>query len=167
MRQMSTPLWGYPLTVQAGGADHCRVRGDCSKSAFATGSYSVLNAAKRECSSVSSFADLERSPCIFPAAEKTRSTPADDAGAAKNCFTILARLGHFDSLAAHQLRTLTSSSGSSGSARYCSSSSNFGSAGAGDGSFLTRPPSRLPRLTLRCFFGGSIESAAGAAAGAA
>ena len=30
-----------------------------------------------------SLADLLRSPCILPAAEKTRSTPADDAGAAK------------------------------------------------------------------------------------
>ena len=30
---------------------------------------SVLNAAKSECSRVSSLADFERSPCILPAAE--------------------------------------------------------------------------------------------------
>ena len=47
------------------------------------GSQSVLKAAKSECSSVESFADFCRSPCILPAAEKTRSTPADEAGAAK------------------------------------------------------------------------------------
>ena len=40
----------------------------------------VLNAAKRECSSVLSLADLRRSSCIRPAAEKTHSTPADEAG---------------------------------------------------------------------------------------
>ena len=45
-----------------------------------------------------SFADLRRSSCIFPAAEKTRSTPADEKGAAKYCLAILASLGHVDSL---------------------------------------------------------------------
>ena len=49
----------------------------------------VLNAAKRECSSVESLADFWRSPCILPAAEKTRSTPAEDAGAAKYCLIII------------------------------------------------------------------------------
>ena len=53
-----------------------------------------MNAAKSECSSVESLADFWRSPCILPAAEKTRSTPADDAGAEKYCFTIFA-LHHF------------------------------------------------------------------------
>ena len=37
-----------------------------------------------------SLADFCRSPCIFPAAEKTRSTPPDEAGAAKYCLTIFA-----------------------------------------------------------------------------
>ena len=91
---------------------------------WASQAHSVLKAAKSECSSVSSLADFERSPCILPAAEKTRSTPAEEAGAAKYCFTILARLGHLDSLACHHASTFTSSSGSSGSARYCSSSSS-------------------------------------------
>jgi hypothetical protein len=41
----------------------------------------VLKAAKSECSSVESLADFcWRSPCIFPAAEKMRSTPAEEAG---------------------------------------------------------------------------------------
>ena len=44
-------------------------------------SQSVLNAAKSECSSVESLADFCRSLCILPAAEKTRSTLADEAGA--------------------------------------------------------------------------------------
>ena len=64
---------------------------------------SVLKAAKREASSVSSLALLRRSPCILPAALKTRSTPAEDAGAAQYCLTILARLGHFVSLTCHAL----------------------------------------------------------------
>ena len=34
---------------------------------------SVLDAAKSECSRVSSLADFERSPYILPAAEKTRN----------------------------------------------------------------------------------------------
>ena len=34
-----------------------------------------------ECSSVVSSADFCKSPCILPATEKTRSTPADEAGA--------------------------------------------------------------------------------------
>ena len=56
--------------------------------------------------------DLESSPCILPAAEKTHSTPADEAGAAKytillhHQFTILARLGHLGSFSFHQLSTL-------------------------------------------------------------
>ena len=62
-------------------------------------------------------------------AEKTRSTPAEDAGATKYCFTILARLGQRFSLAFHQSSTFTSSSGSSASARYLSSSSRAGAAG--------------------------------------
>ena len=37
----------------------------------------------------------------MPAAEKTRSTPAEEAGAAKYCLTILASAGHFVSLAFH------------------------------------------------------------------
>ena len=44
--------------------------------------HSVLNAAKRECSKVVSLADFFRSVCILPAAEKTRSSPAEEAGAA-------------------------------------------------------------------------------------
>ena len=47
-----------------------------------------------ECCGELSLADLRRSLCILPAAEKTRSTRADDAGAAKYCLTIRARLGH-------------------------------------------------------------------------
>ena len=56
--------------------------------------------------------DLESSPCILPEAEKTHSTPADEAGAAKytillhHQFTILARLGHLGSFSFHQLSTL-------------------------------------------------------------
>ena len=46
----------------------------------------MLKAAKRECSSVECLAAFWRSPCILPAAEKTRSTPAEEAGAAKYCF---------------------------------------------------------------------------------
>ena len=40
----------------------------------------------------SSLADLARSPCILPAAEKTRSMPPPEQGAAKYCLTILAHL---------------------------------------------------------------------------
>ncbi len=36
---------------------------------------------------------------MLPAAEKTRSTPAEDAGAAKYCLTILASAGHLLSFA--------------------------------------------------------------------
>ena len=43
--------------------------------------------------------DLRRSECILPAALKTRSTPADDAGAKKYCLTILVRRGQRGSLA--------------------------------------------------------------------
>ena len=43
---------------------------------------------KAVCSSVESLADFWRSPCMLPAAEKTRSTPAEEAGAAKYCLTI-------------------------------------------------------------------------------
>jgi len=39
--------------------------------------------------------------CQPPAALKTRSTPAEDAGEAKYCLTILARLGHFVTLTCH------------------------------------------------------------------
>ena len=48
-------------------------------------------------------------PCILPAAEKTRSTPAEEAGAAKYCLTILASAGHFVSLAFHHASTSSSS----------------------------------------------------------
>ena len=51
--------------------------------------HSVLNAAKSECSSELSFSDLRRTSCIFPAAEKERSTPADENGATRYCFAIL------------------------------------------------------------------------------
>ena len=78
----------------------------------------MLKAANSECSSVESLADFWRSPCILPAAEKTRSTPAEEAGAAKYCLTILASAGHLDSLACHQTSRLTSRSVSSGSVRY-------------------------------------------------
>ena len=61
----------------------------------------MLNAANSECSRVVSLADLDRSPCILPAAEKTHSTPADEAGAANYCFTILARFGHLASFIFH------------------------------------------------------------------
>ena len=50
-------------------------------------SQSVLNAANKECSRVESLTDFRRSLCIFPAAEKTRSTPAEEQGAEKYCFT--------------------------------------------------------------------------------
>ena len=78
---------------------------------------SVLKAAKSECSSVESFADFWRSPCILPAAEKTRSTPADEAGAAKYCFTIFASAGHSFSLPFHHLSKLIFRSVTSLSAR--------------------------------------------------
>ena len=68
----------------------------------------MLNAAKSECWSVESLAAFWRSPCILPAAEKTRSTPADDASAAKYCLTILASAGHFASRARHHLRMSSS-----------------------------------------------------------
>ena len=55
--------------------------------------------------------------CILPAAEKTRSTPAEEAGAARYCLTIFASIGHLLSLAFHHASTSTSMSGSSGSAR--------------------------------------------------
>ena len=45
---------------------------------------SVWKAAKRECSSVVSLADLERSPRILPAAEKMCSTPAEEAHGSMN-----------------------------------------------------------------------------------
>ena len=45
----------------------------------------MLNAANIECSRVSSFADFLMSECISPAAEKTRSTPAEEAGALYHC----------------------------------------------------------------------------------
>lgn len=122
----------------------------------------MLNAAKSECSSVESLADFWRSPCILPAAEKTRSTPADDAGAAKYCLTILASAGHFASRARHHLRMSSSQFGTSVSSRYWYSSSRTTTTTAGAASsFFTRAPSRLLRKTLRCFVG------AGAAAGAA
>ena len=47
--------------------------------------YSVFCIAKRECSRLESLVAFFKSSCILPAAEKTRSTPADDAGAAKYC----------------------------------------------------------------------------------
>lgn len=94
-------------------------------------------------------------------AEKTRSTPAEDAGATKYCFTILARfLGQRFSLAFHQSSTFASSSGSSASASYLSSSSRAGAAGESPSitaSFLTRPPSSPPSDTFPCFFGGSTS----------
>ena len=37
--------------------------------------------------------DLRMSECMRPAAEKTRSTPADEAGQARYCFAIFASLG--------------------------------------------------------------------------
>ena len=95
---------------------------------------------------------------MLPAAEKTRSTPAEEAGAAKYCLTILASAGHLLSFACHHASTLTSSGGSSVSARYCSSSSSSGAGAAGEAaSFLTRPPSSPPSETLRLFFGGSVD----------
>ena len=57
----------------------------------------MLNAPKSECLSESSFMDLRRSLCILPAAEKTRSTPADEAGAARYYLAILASAGHLRS----------------------------------------------------------------------
>ena len=50
--------------------------------------------ATRECCSDSLLIDLRMSLCMRPAAEKTRSTPADDAGEARNCLAIFASLGH-------------------------------------------------------------------------
>ena len=49
--------------------------------------------------------------CILPAAEKMCSTPADEAGAAKCCLTILASAGHLRSFTFHQSRMGSSSSG--------------------------------------------------------
>ena len=43
------------------------------------------------------------SECILPAALKTRSTPADDAGAEKYCLTILVRRGQRGSLACREI----------------------------------------------------------------
>ena len=67
----------------------------------------MLNAAKSECSSVESLADFCRSPCILPAAEKTRSTPPVEAGAEKYCLTIFASAGHLCSFSFHLLCTCT------------------------------------------------------------
>ena len=63
----------------------------------------VLKAAKSECLRESSDIDLRRSECILPAAEKTRSTPAEEAGAAKYCLAILDSAGHVASLTFHHL----------------------------------------------------------------
>ena len=95
---------------------------------------------------------------VAPAAEKTRSTPAEEAGAAKYCLTILASAGHLLSFACHHESTLTSRDGSSGSNRYCSSLSSRVAGAAGDASFLTRLPISPPsEQTLPCFFGGSAD----------
>ena len=59
--------------------------------------HSVLNAANSECSRVLSFSDLRRSSCILPAAEKTRSAPAEEKGDARYCLASLASLDHVDS----------------------------------------------------------------------
>ena len=72
--------------------------------------YGALMAANREYSRVSALTDLDKSPCILPAALKTRSTPAEEAGAARYCLTILHRLGHLVSLACHHFSTLQSRS---------------------------------------------------------
>ena len=128
---------------------------------------SVLKAANRECSSVVSLADFCRSLCIFPAAEKTRSTPPVEAGAAKYCLAICPSAGHLRALTFHQ-----SSTGPSyvnvwhicvhevrlelvHLGRLLSTCFSF------KRSFLTLPR-RAPRLTLRFFVGGSCSAGAGA-----
>ena len=81
-------------------------------------------------------------------------TPADDAGAAKYCLTILASAGHFASRARHHLRMSSSQPGTSASSRYCSSSSRTTLHGWRSllllYSFLTRAPKRPLRKTFRC-----------------
>ena len=74
--------------------------------------HGALMAAKRECSMVSALTDLDRSPCILPAALKTRSTPAEEAGAARYCFTILHKLVHSVSFACHHFSAAPASSSS-------------------------------------------------------
>ena len=70
-------------------------------------------------------------PCILPAALKTRSTPADEIGAARICLAILERLGNRHSCVCHQWSWLKPSTRLSwGRLRYSSSSSsNASSAG--------------------------------------
>ena len=56
------------------------VCGAWHQSSAAGGTYSTFCMAKRDASSVPALVDFLRSECILPTAEKTRSTPADDAG---------------------------------------------------------------------------------------
>ena len=110
-----------------------------------------------------SLADLRRSSCIRPAAEKTRSTPADEAGIDKYCLTILASLGHIDSLSFQYASRSRSMSVSSGADRYSSSSSRSGAAEAAAGvaaGFLSKE-------ARETFFEPAATGPEGAAAGAA
>lgn len=104
----------------------------------------MLNAAKNECSSVLSFSDLRRSSCIFPAAEKTRSTPPDENGAARYCLAIL---GHVVSFSFQYFNKSRSMSVSSGDDRYSSSSSRTGTT-VGDGAAMAFLPSSEPSVTF-------------------
>ena len=75
---------GARSVASATACDSARVA-TCSgaRAAHSGAHHLVLKAAKRECLSDSSVIDLRKSACILPAAEKTRSTPADEAGAAR------------------------------------------------------------------------------------
>ena len=98
---------------------------------------------------MSFFMDLRKSSCMRPAAENTRSTPAEEAGVARYCLAILASFGQLDSRFFHQLSSWISRS-SSGSARYSSSSSRSVFVGVvAPAATATDVYRRLPRLTLR------------------
>ena len=70
-----------------------------------------------------SLIDFRSSSCILPDAEKTRSTPADEAGAARYCLTYFASVGHLVSLSFHHTRRSRSVSRGARAAPTCSASS--------------------------------------------
>ena len=69
--------------------------------------YPFLQTYIRLCS-VSSFIRLRLSPCVSPLLLNKRSTPADDAGKARNCLAIFPRFGNIDLWIFHQSRTSSS-----------------------------------------------------------
>jgi hypothetical protein len=71
--------------------------------------YPFLQTNIRLCN-VSSFIRLRLSPCVSPLLLNKRSTPADDAGKARNCLAIFPRYGNIDLCILHQSRTSSSRS---------------------------------------------------------